>query len=231
MMVYVGDADGDSSSSALTSGAWDQAARRLGRLERWESRGLAKFRRRVPRTHPRHQVSGQERGRARAELGSAQLPHARRPVAAALGRTGVDLSKRQQGSRAGEAQVRFRVQRRTSCARRCLSSVYAETLELGRVKGQAKVEEYYRIIRKESERLTALINNILDFSRIEAGRKEHEFRHTDVAELVSNTLDTYRDQIDEQGFTFEQRIDSDIPPCPWTARRLRARSSTWSTTR
>jgi signal transduction histidine kinase len=93
-----------------------------------------------------------------------------------------------------------------------LIRLYAETLELGRIKGQAKVEEYYRIIRKESERLTALINNILDFSRIEAGRKEYEFRQTDIGELVSNTLDSYRDQIDEHGFTFEQRIDSDIPP-------------------
>ena len=93
-----------------------------------------------------------------------------------------------------------------------LIRLYAETLELGRIKGQSKVEEYYRIIRKESERLTALINNILDFSRIEAGRKEYEFRQTDLAELVTTTLDTYRDQIDEQGFTFEQRIDPDIPP-------------------
>jgi signal transduction histidine kinase len=93
-----------------------------------------------------------------------------------------------------------------------LIRLYAETLELGRVKAQEKVEEYYRIIRKESERLTALINNILDFSRIEAGRKEYEFRKTDIAELVTNTLDTYRDQIDQQGFSFEQHIDPTIPP-------------------
>jgi signal transduction histidine kinase len=93
-----------------------------------------------------------------------------------------------------------------------LIRLYAETLELGRIKAQDKVEEYYRIIRTESERLTALINNILDFSRIEAGRKEYEFRTTDLAELVSNTLDTYRGQIDEQGFKFEQSIDPNIPP-------------------
>jgi signal transduction histidine kinase len=92
-----------------------------------------------------------------------------------------------------------------------LIRLYAETLELGRVKARDKVEEYYRIIRTESERLTALINNILDFSRIEAGRKEYEFRQTDLAELVTNTLDTYRDQIDQQGFTFEQSIDPEIP--------------------
>jgi signal transduction histidine kinase len=93
-----------------------------------------------------------------------------------------------------------------------LIRLYAETLELGRIKSQDKVEEYYRIIRTESERLTALINNILDFSRIEAGRKEYEFRSTDLAELVSTTLDTYRGQIDEQGFKFEQNIDPNIPP-------------------
>lgn len=93
-----------------------------------------------------------------------------------------------------------------------LIRLYAETLELGRIKTQEKIDEYYSIIRKESERLTALINNILDFSRIEAGRKEYEFRETDIAELVRNTLDSYRDQIAQQGFAFEQKIDPDVPP-------------------
>ena len=92
-----------------------------------------------------------------------------------------------------------------------LIRLYAETLELGRITAQEKKEEYYRIIRKESERLTALINNILDFSRIEAGRKEYDFRETDIAELVRNTLDAYRFQIEQQGFAFEQSIDPSIP--------------------
>jgi signal transduction histidine kinase len=92
-----------------------------------------------------------------------------------------------------------------------LIRLYAETLELGRITTQEKKDEYYRIIRKESERLTALINNILDFSRIEAGRKEYDFRETDVAELVRGTLDAYRYQIEQQGFEFEQNIDSNIP--------------------
>src|SRR5262245_13520495 len=79
-----------------------------------------------------------------------------------------------------------------------LIRLYAETLELGRIRTQEKVEEYYRIISKESERLTALINNILDFSRIEAGRKEYDLRETDIAELVRNTLDSYRYQIEQK---------------------------------
>jgi signal transduction histidine kinase len=92
-----------------------------------------------------------------------------------------------------------------------LIRLYAETLELGRVQTQEKTQEYYCIIRKESERLTALINNILDFSRIEAGRKEYEFRETDIAELVHNTLESYRDQIDQHGFAFEEQIEPNIP--------------------
>ena len=92
-----------------------------------------------------------------------------------------------------------------------LIRLYAETLELGRITTADKKQQYYRIVRKESERLTALINNILDFSRIEAGRKEYEFRETNIADLVRNTLDSYRYQIEQQGFAFEESIDSNLP--------------------
>jgi signal transduction histidine kinase len=92
-----------------------------------------------------------------------------------------------------------------------LIRLYAETLELGRITTQEKKHEYYSIIRKESERLSALINNILDFSRIEAGAKEYDFRETDIAELVRNTLDSYRYQIEQQGFALEEQIDPGIP--------------------
>ena len=92
-----------------------------------------------------------------------------------------------------------------------LIQLYAETLELGRLTTQEKKEEYYRTIRKESERLGKLITNILDFSRIEAGKKEYDLRETDIAELVRNTLDTYRYQIEKNGFEFETNIEPNIP--------------------
>jgi signal transduction histidine kinase len=93
-----------------------------------------------------------------------------------------------------------------------LIRLYAETLELGRLTTKEKYQEYFRIIREESERLTALINNILDFSRIEAGRKEYEFKETNLADLVRSTLDSYRFQIEQNGFSFEEHISGDIPP-------------------
>jgi signal transduction histidine kinase len=82
---------------------------------------------------------------------------------------------------------------------------------MGRLTSPQKYQEYYQIIRKESERLTSLINNILDFSRIEAGRKEYDFRETDLRELVCNTIDSYRYQIEQNGFTLEEKIDP-VPP-------------------
>jgi signal transduction histidine kinase len=92
-----------------------------------------------------------------------------------------------------------------------LIRLYAETLEMGRLSSQEKYHQYYSIIRKESERLSALINNILDFSRIEAGRKEYDFRETDIAELVRNTLESYRYQIEQHGFAFQESIAADLP--------------------
>lgn len=104
-----------------------------------------------------------------------------------------------------------------------LIRLYAETLELGRVSTAGKQQEYYEIIRKESERLTSLINNILDFSRIESGKKEYSFRETNVADLVRSTLESYRFEIEQNGFQFEQKIDNDVPPL-WVDREAIARS-------
>ncbi len=93
-----------------------------------------------------------------------------------------------------------------------LIRLYAETLEMGRLNSPEKYQEYYRTIRKESERLTGLINNILDFSRIEAGKKEYTFRETDLGELVRNTLDAYRFQIEQNGFKYQENITPGLPP-------------------
>jgi signal transduction histidine kinase len=93
-----------------------------------------------------------------------------------------------------------------------LIRLFAETLELGRVKNAEKAHEYHRIINSESRRLTQLINNILDFSKIEAGRKEYQFVESDVAEVVEEVLKSYEYQITSAGFDLSTDIAADLPP-------------------
>jgi signal transduction histidine kinase len=92
-----------------------------------------------------------------------------------------------------------------------LIRLFAETLELGRVPTEEKKQQYHRIINKESRRLTQLINNILDFSRIEAGRKEYRLVRTDLAAVVRDVVDAYRFPIEHQGFTLDLAVAEELP--------------------
>ncbi|MGH9851619.1 MAG: sensor histidine kinase [Blastocatellia bacterium] len=93
-----------------------------------------------------------------------------------------------------------------------LIRLFAETLELGWVKNAEKTQEYYRIINQESRRLTRLINNILDFARIEEGRREYRFAAADVAEVVDEVLRSYEYQITSAGFDLMTEIAPKLPP-------------------
>jgi signal transduction histidine kinase len=93
-----------------------------------------------------------------------------------------------------------------------LIQLLSETLKLGRVTDQSKSREYYDMIHRESCRLGQLIDNILDFSRIEAGRKQYKFAPADLGVVVGELLDTYGRQIRNEGFTLAIEIDSPLPP-------------------
>ncbi len=93
-----------------------------------------------------------------------------------------------------------------------LIRLYAETLELARVPSEERKGEYYRVIGKESRRLTQLINNILDFSRIEAGRKEYRLVPSDIASVVRDVVESYRFAIEKLGFALQLELADDLPP-------------------
>jgi len=92
-----------------------------------------------------------------------------------------------------------------------LIRMYAETLEMDRIKNDEKRKEYYQIIYKESERLTRLINNILNFSRIESGRKEYNFQQSDLNNIIQETVDVYSYHIKKRGFELEILLTGDLP--------------------
>jgi signal transduction histidine kinase len=93
-----------------------------------------------------------------------------------------------------------------------LIRLFAETLELGRVKSAERLQEYYRVIHNESRRLSQLIDNILDFSKMEAGRKQYHFEPGDVAEVVDSVVRTYEYQIRNAGFELSLEVDHCLPP-------------------
>ncbi len=93
-----------------------------------------------------------------------------------------------------------------------LIRLFSETLEMGRVSDPEKQTEFLRIIHKESDRLTHLINNVLDLSRIEQGKKTYQLEPVDLAAILRETLSAYQFQLEQQGFTVEARIAGDLPP-------------------
>jgi len=78
--------------------------------------------------------------------------------------------------------------------------VFGEFMRRGRVKEQEKVREYGSYIETESRRLTQLINNILDFSRIESGRRVYSFEDADLEEILAGTLATFTVRLRDKGF-------------------------------
>jgi signal transduction histidine kinase len=64
----------------------------------------------------------------------------------------------------------------------------AESLERGKIAEPAKQNEYFRFIVQECRRLSSLIENVLDFARIEQGRKQYDFEPTDLLALVRQTV-------------------------------------------
>jgi signal transduction histidine kinase len=79
--------------------------------------------------------------------------------------------------------------------------VLAELLNLGRVNQPDRVREYGAYIESEGRRLTQVINNILDFSRIESGRKLFQFESCDLKVVVDETLEAFTVHLKQNGFT------------------------------
>jgi signal transduction histidine kinase len=89
--------------------------------------------------------------------------------------------------------------------------MFAETLLTRKVKTQKKRDEYLGIIQGESERLTRLINNILDFAKIEKGIKQYALEPTDLKAVLEHVLKSMRYQFDKMKFHVSVRLPRSVP--------------------
>ena len=78
--------------------------------------------------------------------------------------------------------------------------MYAEMLRDGRQKDMEKQKQYLDIMTAEAERLTRLINNVLDFSRIERGEKRYNMARCDLVELARRIVENQRARLEAGGF-------------------------------
>jgi signal transduction histidine kinase len=92
-----------------------------------------------------------------------------------------------------------------------LIQLFAETLELGRLKNTDRAQEYYRIINSEARKLTRLINNLLDFSKIEAGLRSYTRVPVNLTELTRGVLESLESQFQHNQFIVTSRLDGDVP--------------------
>lgn len=81
-----------------------------------------------------------------------------------------------------------------------LISMFAETLEMDRAANEDKKKEYYSIIRHESNRLASIVNKILSFSKMEAGKTEYDLKPENLTEVVEDILNTYEYHMTSLGF-------------------------------
>jgi len=90
-----------------------------------------------------------------------------------------------------------------------LIRLHAETLRHGRIPPE-RVAEYHQTILNETERLTGIVNNVLDFSRMERGKMQIHLGPTNLSETTGRIVESFRYRLEKEGFELEQAIDADV---------------------
>jgi len=92
-----------------------------------------------------------------------------------------------------------------------LISMFAETLEMDRVNSDEKKKEYYSIISQEANRLGRIVNNILNFSRMEDGVRKFNIEEKNINELVERVYNNYHFHLKNKGFDFDYKLTDNLP--------------------
>jgi two-component system phosphate regulon sensor histidine kinase PhoR len=85
--------------------------------------------------------------------------------------------------------------------------IFAEMLQKNEKELSAKSKDHLEIIEGETDRLTRLINNVLDFSKIEKGVKGYSFREIHFNKIVKNVIELMQYTLKMKGFNLNTEID------------------------
>jgi signal transduction histidine kinase len=87
----------------------------------------------------------------------------------------------------------------------------AEMLVRGRVPSEERQQKYYTTILQQSERLSHLIDNILDFSKMEEGQKTFRFEKADITLVVKDMVESFQKLTADEGFQISLSIHEPLP--------------------
>lgn len=93
-----------------------------------------------------------------------------------------------------------------------LIRMYAESLQMGRVASPEQQHKYFGIILKESDRLGKLINNVLQLSKIEAGKVPVKTAPLDLVHAWEQTFESFHERLEREGFLIETRFPETLKP-------------------
>jgi signal transduction histidine kinase len=89
--------------------------------------------------------------------------------------------------------------------------MFAETMRLGRSKDPKAHAEYLDTIVNESQRLTRLLNNVLDFSKIEQGKRIYHPEQSSLYEIIQSAARAMEYPLSQQGFSLEVKTENGLP--------------------
>ena len=92
-----------------------------------------------------------------------------------------------------------------------LVQLYGETLLYQDDLSEEDRKTYSRIIVRQSKKLTHLIEQVLDLSRIESAHKRYCFQEGDLAPVVTETVEDYVEHLHQQGFSVETKLTHQVP--------------------
>jgi two-component system phosphate regulon sensor histidine kinase PhoR len=101
-----------------------------------------------------------------------------------------------------------------------LIRMFGEMLFLERVPTPDKRRQYLQIIMSESERLTALIENVLDFAKVERGKAAYSFAPGDVGEAVGRAVEIFSHRAERESMSVSLFVAPDLPRAMIDARAL-----------
>lgn len=87
-----------------------------------------------------------------------------------------------------------------------------EMLQTGRVPSEQRRQKYYDVIVEQSKRLALMISNVLDFARLEEGKKQFNFELTEMDHFLKEIVAAIQQQVGHDGFEIKFITEPSLPP-------------------